>query len=121
MEGIIGSPPDLRDLPKGCAFNPRCRWAMQQCREERPRLQPIDGSSREVACWLHRGYAVVPPELARPEPAGRKPRHPDVTRVGRPSPAPPPQHRPAPRTEPRARDATSANTSGGSSAPCAPP
>jgi peptide/nickel transport system ATP-binding protein len=83
MEGIIGSPPDLRDLPKGCAFNPRCRWAMQQCREERPRLLPIDGSSREVACWLHRGDAVVPPELARPEPAGRKPGHADVTRVGR--------------------------------------
>ncbi len=83
MEGIVGSPPDLRDLPKGCAFNPRCRWAMQQCREERPRLQPIDGSSREVACWLHRGYAVVPPELARPEPEARKHEHADVTRMGR--------------------------------------
>ena len=82
MEGIAGSPPDLRDLPKGCAFNPRCRWAMQQCREERPRLLPIDGSSREVACWLHRGYAVVPPELDRPEPAAKKLVHAAVTRVG---------------------------------------
>jgi oligopeptide/dipeptide ABC transporter ATP-binding protein len=71
MEGIPGSPPDLRDLPSGCAFHPRCRWAMQQCREERPRLLPIDGSSREVACWLHRGDAVVPAELARPEPAAK--------------------------------------------------
>jgi peptide/nickel transport system permease protein len=84
MEGIPGSPPDLRDLPKGCAFNPRCRWAMQQCREERPRLLPIDGSSREVACWLHRGDAVVPPELARPEPAARKLEAAAVTRMGRP-------------------------------------
>jgi peptide/nickel transport system permease protein len=83
MEGITGSPPDLRDLPKGCAFNPRCRWAMQQCREERPRLMPIDGSSREVACWLHRGGAAVPPELARPEPAARKLEHAAVARVGR--------------------------------------
>ena len=83
MEGILGSPPDLRDLPKGCAFNPRCRWAMQQCREERPRLVPLDGSSREVACWLHRGDAVVPAELARPEPAARKlERAAAVTRVG---------------------------------------
>ena len=40
MDGIAGSPPDLRDLPKGCAFHPRCRWAMHQCREERPRLCP---------------------------------------------------------------------------------
>jgi peptide/nickel transport system permease protein len=82
MEGITGSPPDLRDLPQGCAFNPRCRWAMQQCREERPRLLPVDGSSREVACWLHRDGAVVPPELARPEPAARK-LEPAVTPVGR--------------------------------------
>ena len=82
MEGITGSPPDLKALPHGCAFHPRCRWAMQQCREERPRLLPIDGASREVACWLHRGYAVVPPELARPEPAAKKLVHASVTRVG---------------------------------------
>jgi peptide/nickel transport system ATP-binding protein len=82
MEGITGSPPDLRDLPKGCAFNPRCRWAMQQCREERPRLLPLDGSSREVACWLHRGGAVVPPELARPEPPAKKLEHAAVIGVG---------------------------------------
>ena len=83
MEGITGSPPDLRDLPQGCAFNPRCRWAMQQCREERPRLLPVDGSTREVACWLQRGGAVVPPELARPEPAARKLEPVAVTREGR--------------------------------------
>ena len=68
MDGIAGSPPDLRDLPNGCAFHPRCRWAMEQCRVERPLLLPVNGSTREVACWLHRGNAVVPPELARPEP-----------------------------------------------------
>jgi peptide/nickel transport system permease protein len=72
MKGIAGSPPDLNDLPEGCAFHPRCRWAMQQCRDERPRLLPLDGSTREVACWLHRGDAVVPPELAQPEPSGKR-------------------------------------------------
>jgi peptide/nickel transport system permease protein len=73
MEGIAGSPPDLNDLPQGCAFNPRCRWAMQQCREERPGLLPLDGSTREVACWLHGGgAAVIPPELAKPEPAAKR-------------------------------------------------
>jgi peptide/nickel transport system ATP-binding protein len=72
MEGIAGSPPDLRDLPKGCAFHPRCRWAMQQCRQELPLLEPINGSAREVACWLHRGDAVVPAELAQPDPAMRR-------------------------------------------------
>ena len=75
MEGIAGSPPDLRELPQGCSFHPRCRWAMPRCREERPRLMPIDGSSREVACWLHTGDATVPAELARPDPAGRPLQH----------------------------------------------
>jgi peptide/nickel transport system ATP-binding protein len=72
MEGIAGSPPDLRDLPTGCAFHPRCRWAMPRCREEMPRLAPLHGSRREVACWLHQGDAVVPAELALPEPGVAK-------------------------------------------------
>ena len=71
MEGIPGSPPDLRDLPSGCAFHPRCRWAMDRCTREVPQLAPVDGSGREVACWLHRDGAQVPPDLARPEPAQR--------------------------------------------------
>jgi peptide/nickel transport system permease protein len=69
MEGIPGSPPDLQHLPTGCAFHPRCRWAMSRCHEERPRLAPIDGPAREVACWLHHGGAQVPAELAQREPA----------------------------------------------------
>jgi oligopeptide/dipeptide ABC transporter ATP-binding protein len=72
MEGIAGSPPDLRDLPTGCAFHPRCRWAMPRCREEMPRLAPLNGSRREVACWLHQGDAAVPAELALPEPGFAK-------------------------------------------------
>jgi peptide/nickel transport system ATP-binding protein len=65
MEGIPGSPPDLRDLPSGCAFHPRCPWAIQRCRQEVPRLTALNGSSREVACWLHGGDVPVPAELAR--------------------------------------------------------
>ncbi|HSS62285.1 MAG TPA: dipeptide/oligopeptide/nickel ABC transporter permease/ATP-binding protein [Candidatus Limnocylindrales bacterium] len=69
MEGIPGSPPDLRDLPSGCAFHPRCRWALDRCKQEVPLLGPIDGTNREVACWLHRDGAAPPPELSLPEPA----------------------------------------------------
>jgi peptide/nickel transport system ATP-binding protein len=68
MEGIPGSPPDLRDLPSGCAFHPRCRWAVDKCKQSIPLLEPIPGPGREVACWLHRGEAAVPAELAKPEP-----------------------------------------------------
>jgi peptide/nickel transport system ATP-binding protein len=72
MEGIPGSPPDLRDLPQGCAFHPRCAWAKEQCRHEVPRLEPVGFSGREVACWLHRGDAKVPSELALPDPGVAK-------------------------------------------------
>ena len=70
MEGIPGSPPDLRDLPSGCPFNPRCKWAMPKCRQELPRMAPINGDAREVACWLHRDGANVPAELALADPVG---------------------------------------------------
>ncbi|HEX7265496.1 MAG TPA: dipeptide/oligopeptide/nickel ABC transporter permease/ATP-binding protein [Candidatus Dormibacteraeota bacterium] len=85
MEGIPGSPPDLRELPSGCPFSPRCRWAMPKCREELPLMAPLNGDAREVACWLHRDGVKVPAELALPElavmkgsvsppgPAGRPP------------------------------------------------
>src|SRR5580658_8242733 len=74
MEGIPGSPPDLRDLPPGCAFHPRCQWAMPQCSQEVPKLEPLPESPREVACWLHRGDASAPPELTLEDPAERRSR-----------------------------------------------
>jgi len=83
MEGIKGSPPDLRDLPNGCAFHPRCPWAIARCRQEIPRLAPVGGLAREVACWLHRDGTKVPAELARPEPLSMRPRRPEtVGQVG---------------------------------------
>ena len=69
MEGIPGSPPDLRDLPSGCAFHPRCKWAFDRCSHEVPILAPLSGANREVACWLHRDGATPPPELSLPEPS----------------------------------------------------
>ncbi len=69
MVGIPGSPPDLKDLPSGCAFHPRCQWALERCKTDVPPLQPVGGSGREVACWLHRDGATPPPELSRAEPA----------------------------------------------------
>jgi len=69
MEGIPGSPPDLRDLPSGCAFHPRCKWALDRCKHEVPVLGPIAGPNREVACWLHRDGVTPPPDLSLPEPA----------------------------------------------------
>jgi oligopeptide/dipeptide ABC transporter ATP-binding protein len=69
MEGIPGSPPDLRHLPSGCAFHPRCKWALERCAVQEPRLAALDGTGREVACWLHDGGTEVPAELSRRDPA----------------------------------------------------
>ncbi len=74
MDGIPGSPPDPRDLPPGCAFHPRCPWAMARCRQDVPKLQPLDGSPREVACWLHTEGGAAPPELTLPDPLVRRDR-----------------------------------------------
>jgi peptide/nickel transport system ATP-binding protein len=74
MEGIPGSPPDMRDLPPGCAFHPRCQWAMTRCRQDVPKLEPLAESRREVACWLHRDDATAPAELTLPDPAVAQPR-----------------------------------------------
>ncbi len=48
---IEGSMPRLTEIPKGCAFNPRCPHAFERCRSERPGLIPV--GSAMAACWLH--------------------------------------------------------------------
>jgi peptide/nickel transport system ATP-binding protein len=75
MTGIPGSPPDMRKLPAGCAFHPRCRYAMARCSEDVPELTEsavkADGR-RLVACWLHeRGEQALPEQLALPGPHGQ--------------------------------------------------
>ena len=50
-ESTPGAPPSLVDLPSGCAFHPRCRFAMAICREETPALLKV-GDQNRVACWL---------------------------------------------------------------------
>jgi peptide/nickel transport system ATP-binding protein len=52
-EGIPGRIPDYINPPPGCRFNPRCKYAMEVCREERPSLLEVDADNHKVACWLH--------------------------------------------------------------------
>ena len=51
LEQIPGSMPRLNAIPKGCAFNPRCRYVFDKCLVERPNLLSV--GERLVACWLH--------------------------------------------------------------------
>jgi peptide/nickel transport system ATP-binding protein len=63
LTGIPGSPPDLREPPSGCRFNPRCphcgpEEAALYLRQttERPRLRVVE-PGHEVACHLVEGGA----------------------------------------------------------------
>jgi peptide/nickel transport system ATP-binding protein len=54
LTGIPGSPPDLRAMPSGCAFHPRCPKAFEPCADRSPILSaPPTADDRTVACWLH--------------------------------------------------------------------
>jgi oligopeptide/dipeptide ABC transporter ATP-binding protein len=53
LRPIPGLPPSLIDLPPGCPFHPRCRYAMDVCRTLEPALRPVDGGPQHrSACWL---------------------------------------------------------------------
>ena len=47
---IPGQPPNLQNLPCGCAFNERCDYAMARCFETRPALEAI-ATGRLAACF----------------------------------------------------------------------
>ncbi len=51
---IEGVPPDLGNLPKGCAFAERCTHLIDRCKEEMPSLVPLS-DKHEVACWVDIG------------------------------------------------------------------
>jgi peptide/nickel transport system ATP-binding protein len=50
INAIAGSPPDLRRLPEGCSFGPRCGQPVMACRDGFP---PVThpAPDRSVRCW----------------------------------------------------------------------
>jgi len=48
---IPGAMPRLSNIPRGCAFNPRCSKVFDRCRIDRPEL--IDVGGHQVACHLY--------------------------------------------------------------------
>ena len=50
LPAIEGMPPDLADLPVGCAFAPRCRKATRECDASRPVLAQV-GEGHLKACF----------------------------------------------------------------------
>jgi peptide/nickel transport system ATP-binding protein len=69
LSGIPGAPPDLRAMPAGCSFHPRCPRAFAPCDSLLPPLGPPetpDGQLRTVACWLHPARQPAAAAAARP-------------------------------------------------------
>ena len=48
---ILGQPPDLAHLPRGCSFAPRCGYAVEKCRDQAPELTLV-GNNHYAACWV---------------------------------------------------------------------
>ena len=59
LQPIAGQPPSLIQVPRGCVFNPRCRFTSHvegnRCKTERPELLPTAGGSpgHSVRCHIH--------------------------------------------------------------------
>lgn len=54
MESIPGIPPDIRNLPNGCVFNPRCSKCMEICLNKPAALKNM-GNNHFVKCHLYEG------------------------------------------------------------------
>ncbi|ULH17134.1 ABC transporter ATP-binding protein (plasmid) [Deinococcus sp. KNUC1210] len=47
-----GEVPDLKALPPGCPFEPRCPYAMPECKDGLPRMYDV-GEGHQARCILH--------------------------------------------------------------------
>ncbi len=92
LTGIPGSPPDLRAVPSGCAFHPRCAFAFDTCQSIVPALRtPTPGAVQRVACHLHdpgMSPPEAPSELRAACPEAVDPPASSLSLTGRPPDAP---------------------------------
>jgi oligopeptide transport system ATP-binding protein len=51
---VDGDVPSPINPPSGCAFHTRCRYAMERCKVETPKLADV-GARHQVACFLNDG------------------------------------------------------------------
>jgi oligopeptide/dipeptide ABC transporter ATP-binding protein len=51
LDPVEGQPPDLTRLDAGCAFRPRCRFAVAACAEVPPALTAIGEPGHAAACF----------------------------------------------------------------------
>jgi len=61
LKPIVGSPPNLLNLPAGCAFSPRCPYATQETRNVVPELRQPQGWAEGHLAACHRSEEVLQP------------------------------------------------------------
>lgn len=54
---IPGNPPELTDEVSYCTFADRCPWAIEECSQAAPPLEPIDGDGRHMSSCIRRDEA----------------------------------------------------------------
>jgi oligopeptide/dipeptide ABC transporter ATP-binding protein len=59
LDPVDGQPPDLTRLDDGCAFRPRCRFAIAACATTRPALEPAGAAGHLAACLRARELAAA--------------------------------------------------------------
>ncbi len=62
LSAIDGQPPDMSNLPRGCAFAARCPQAFDRCRQEEPPAFTVS-PGQTARCWLAAsgaGHAMAP-------------------------------------------------------------
>lgn len=57
LNTIPGLPPTLTDMPTGCPFSPRCPYATDLCRTDRPDLLPVVEGRRSACHYRDELYA----------------------------------------------------------------
>ena len=59
LASLSGEPPNLANLPSGCAFHPRCPYATDICRLESP--PRVRRGNQWAACWHPLDASLSPP------------------------------------------------------------
>jgi oligopeptide/dipeptide ABC transporter ATP-binding protein len=59
LDPVEGQPPDLMRLDGGCAFRPRCRFALDECALARPPLEATDAENHLSACFRRHEIRAV--------------------------------------------------------------
>lgn len=54
LNTIPGTIPSLLELPQGCSFSNRCKYACERCTKETPELYDV-GGGHMVRCWKYAG------------------------------------------------------------------